>query len=117
MRPTLFFLALYLSQLVHAATLGSLNPYRSPGTSYTQYRDRMLQQISEAGRGVYETPLSAARYYSSTGEANLPVAREWNTQSNLRKRFTSIRDTRFLTWQRQPEFLRRISWLYPIDGC
>lgn len=36
---------------------------------------------------------------------------------NLQQAYRWIRDLRFLTLEKHPDFLRRITWQYPDDGC
>jgi hypothetical protein len=42
---------------------------------------------------------------------------EWASEETLWDHFVMIRDKRFLTTEKNPEFKRRSSWLYPDDGC
>jgi hypothetical protein len=44
----------------------------------------------------------------------VPVVATYDEMIHL---FKVIRDTRFLRMEDKPEFERRISWLYPDDGC
>ena len=41
----------------------------------------------------------------------------WPETLSLQSAFESIRNERFLLDENRPDFLRRISWLYPDDGC
>lgn len=45
------------------------------------------------------------------------VATEWEKPTDLASLFLNLRDLRFLQTPDDPNFLRRISWLYPDDGC
>jgi len=45
------------------------------------------------------------------------LAPKINTYAELLAMFYFVRDTRFLYEENQPGFGRRISWLYPDDGC
>ncbi len=58
--------------------------------------------------------LASARYYTGS---NLPNATPWSSTSTLVGRFKSVRNDRHIRWKRDPSFPRRISWLYPNDGC
>ncbi len=42
---------------------------------------------------------------------------EWNSLEELTEVFERIRDIRYLEETRDPAFPRRISWLFPDDGC
>lgn len=41
----------------------------------------------------------------------------WPTYKTIKKNFKKIRDSRYFIDESKPEFMRRISWLYPDDGC
>ena len=42
---------------------------------------------------------------------------EWSSMTEMQERFEVLRDERYLQANKGDEFLRRISWLYPDDGC
>lgn len=42
---------------------------------------------------------------------------EWTKRSELQKAFETVRDERFMPDADHPGFQRRMSWLYPDDGC
>ncbi|HXH31392.1 MAG TPA: protein-glutamine glutaminase family protein [Bacteriovoracaceae bacterium] len=117
MRAPLIYFILLFSPLIHAENVGLNNPYRDPDTPYTEYKLRALSSSPAGQVRRYETPLSAASYYSSNDESDLPDAKEWKTHSHLSRRFKQLRDTRFLDWEVDAGLQRRISWLYPNDGC
>lgn len=50
-------------------------------------------------------------------DLDINFAPEWNSLEQLTEAFERVRDLRFLEAQRDPAFSRRISWLYPDDGC
>lgn len=91
--------------------------YRAPGHSYQEY--------------MHLTPLFKAEGWGSSAEA---VSQEFADEASLLKAlddsqmlenkdveaieaFKKVRDLRFLANRVDPTFPRRISWLYPDDGC
>lgn len=78
---------------------------RFPGTSYRSY----LPVVE----GKYVSAWSSARRYKEdtfTGVTSWPAA-------SLQDWFVKLRDERFLKWHRRADFPRRLTWLYPQDGC
>lgn len=55
--------------------------------------------------------------HSLRREIDLRWIPEYKSESEVNEAFTRIRDLRFLEGSRDKDFLRRISWLYPRDGC
>lgn len=88
--------------------------YRTPGTSYLDY----LSKEPLAARPFGTVESSAKEFDEGTLKEILDKTSmtEFN-QSEGEFAFKSIRDQRFLTVRQDPSFLRRISWLYPDDGC
>lgn len=94
---------------------------RQEGSSKSAYRDPKLPSSfyinniipSDKNTLLRQTAYGAARSY--TGE-NLPSATEMS-QDQMIGAFETIRDSRSFTWSGDPGFPRRISWLYPVDGC
>lgn len=50
-------------------------------------------------------------------EIDYSLAPQVQSYDELIRMFYLIRDTRFLYQKNMPDFARRISWLYPDDGC
>lgn len=103
-----FFLMLAFLPLSSLA----VEAYRDLNTDYTKYEQRFLQQKSD--EKFLSSPLGSARLYKPE---NLPQAIGWSSVEVMQERFEAIRDARFLSLPTNPEFPRRISWLYPKDGC
>lgn len=95
------------------STEASVSAYRAHGVDYTVYENRVLKQKSNE-KDLRITPLGSSRLYN---EASLPPVIAWKSLADLQERFEKIRDHRFLTLSTKPNFPRRISWLYPKDGC
>jgi hypothetical protein len=62
------------------------------------------------------TPVDEAKSYGQN-KATLPAATAWADEKLMKTAFESFRDYRFLERDSKPGFLRRVSWLYPDDGC
>jgi hypothetical protein len=60
------------------------------------------------------TPLSKRLPIDNVNYSNVPVV---NSYADLMAMFKLIRDTRFLQTKQDLAFERRISWLFPDDGC
>lgn len=90
----------------------TLKAYRSLNVDYTKYEQRALSMGDE--KMLRSTPLGSAKLYKPE---NLSKGVGWISVEEMQARFEQIRDARFLTMNDDPDFPRRISWLYPKDGC
>jgi hypothetical protein len=52
--------------------------------------------------------------YKDVRASDVPA---WGGLVELNRRFEALRDRRFLEMPSRPGFSRRISWMYPDDGC
>ena len=95
------------------ATASRESAYRSLNVDYTKYESRALRNNIELS-SLRKSALRSARKYN---ELELPEVTPWSSLSVMQKRFEAIRDRRFLILNSDPDFPRRISWLYPKDGC
>ena len=53
-------------------------------------------------------------------DLDLTLATSWDSLGDfatVTKAFEQVRDLRFMITKDRPNFPRRISWLYPDDGC
>lgn len=90
--------------------------YRSLKVDYSVYEKRALIQEKQKGLASSgNSALRASKIYSETSFTGKIV--RWKSISDMQKRFEEIRDERFLFLKSEPDFPRRISWLYPKDGC
>jgi Glutaminase len=96
------------SGLGHAMSPSGHSAYRAPGASYRAY----IATVPFVGPH-YTTPVGAAVQWGQP----LPSATTWESYSAVVERFKKVRDYRWMTIREQPGFLRRISWIYPDDGC
>lgn len=110
---SLLVLALSLASLHSLATEQNVSAYRNLRTDYSVYERRILTQTQDE-KFLGTTPLRIARVYSVE---TLPDPTAWKSMKDLQERFEDIRDERFLTLPGDEDSPRRISWLYPKDGC
>jgi len=85
---------------------------RFEGEDYLEAMSRskkLLGKAAPAGSAV-----SAAVPYVNLDLSKVPVVDNLET---LVKSFNEVRDIRFLISPAKPEFLRRMTWMYPDDGC
>lgn len=111
----LMFVVFVLSLVTSSASFAGtgLSAVRRSGESYTEASNRVrafgkipLQSLQRA------TPES---YRVSLGDLNLNEIPEISAE-DLKAHFEYIRDTRFFQ-DSHLSFARRVSWLYPDDGC
>jgi hypothetical protein len=113
----LVLLALVSAQAFAAS--GPRNPFagllahREPGVSYLNY---MMQAavLPQAAAPPLTTPVDESKTFE---QATLPAATAWESKELMLQRFQEMRDLRFMQLDSKPNFPRRISWLYPDDGC
>jgi hypothetical protein len=86
---------------------------RSANVSYKVYMDAAARGV-DANVPPWSSPADDSRPYES---AQLRAATQWENLDVLTARFKEMRDLRFLIVESKPDFLRRISWLFPDDGC
>lgn len=99
--------------------------YRPLNRDYAEYeirelrRDHTEYEIRELSRenNHKQLRISAIRSARKYSENDLPEATPWRSMRDMQERFEEIRDERFLIHPSEPDFPRRISWLYPKDGC
>lgn len=108
-----FFISLGLLLMCNQVFAGIMSAYRDENVDYTVYEQRVLRLLSKEKR-LWQTPLGSARAFHKEG---LPDVIEWRSAADMQERFEKARDLRFMETSRHPNFQRRISWMYPIDGC
>lgn len=104
---------LLLVLLPFGQVFGRESAYRPLHIDYSVYEGRAIEREGDQ-KFLRTSALRSAKKYS---EAELPEATPWVSHEILQMRFEKIRDERFLTLASDPDFPRRISWLYPKDGC
>lgn len=53
----------------------------------------------------------------SFSKLDFSALKDWSDDNKIKQGFKKVRDYRFLSTPKDPNFLRRSSWLYPDDGC
>lgn len=95
------------AQALHSA-------YRVPTESFGHSLGRYIKKLRtitpySSGQG---TPIQKKKFYQ---DLDLSILPEWNDLKQANRFFRLLRDSRFL--RNNIEFPRRVSWLYPQDGC
>lgn len=96
-----------------------LDPRRDPAIDHREYAEAcsgrglrsMGPEMALAGGTVVDAKTDLA-----TAEAYLAEAPTW-TDAQILAQFAATRDARYLYDYDTPDFVRRLSWLYPDDGC
>ena len=107
------FLLIFISNAIFASPDKDVSAYRPFHVDYSYYEQRAMNKESDQ-KILRITPLRSATLFS---ENKLPDVTAWKSVGVMQKRFEAIRDERFITLSSSPDFPRRISWLYPKDGC
>ncbi len=88
---------------------------RGPHENANQAFQRYLQRLQITRQSLLtDSAVSVARPFNQVDFSNVPL---WTSQIPLEKGFTMIRDLRFLSDPLNANFKRRLSWMYPDDGC
>ena len=82
---------------------------RLPGETYVDALIRILPPLADESS-------ASARGLPYTG-LSFDSVPELGSMEKLNEIFTRIRDARNWIWDDQPTFSRRLTWLYPADGC
>lgn len=92
-----------------------LNPLKDPNISYEYYTNPEIKNGRKTGaKGKKYPPLEAAKKWSEVDFSDVPV---WSEGVDPVVEFQKIRDFRFIDDPAHKNFLRRVTWLYPDDGC
>lgn len=127
MRKLLLFsgtlISLLLTGVTHAAAPYAPSAVRAPGEHaedlYFANLAQILMRPYAAMEGGQVAPSLSQSVYSAKKPLNdlkIDELPEVASYEELVKEFEYIRDTRFMTNERL-QFHRRLSWLYPDDGC
>src|SRR5690606_2092493 len=90
---------------------------RKPTESYVDAWNRELSRVRQERDESFDPEQSAYAVSDVFENVDWSKVSEWQSLSDLVHAFEFIRDARFLELESAPDFLRRISWLYPDDGC
>jgi hypothetical protein len=105
---------LLLLFLASAQASETRSQVRFPGEDFRHAARRYLGERSEFPAG------SAQDAAVSIDQLDVSLATSWDslgTMAAFTQAFEQVRDARYMYTKDQPGFARRISWLYPDDGC
>lgn len=120
------------SLIIGVLTTGALSGQEVSPTSrgisakrkLNQSFDRVAQQLFNEKLGnrhldFFNQPESNSAYFSMKSLEHLDYSKvsEIYTSHGLTQIFSKVRDSRFLQDDQHENFKRRLSWLYPDDGC
>lgn len=105
-----------IGSLSWASGLNANSARREPGVSYKAYKTHAFLLSQGQTLPTMTTPVEEAKAYG-TVKSTLPAATAWVSEAEMNASFEKFRDYRFITTNSKPDFKRRISWLYPDDGC
>jgi len=94
-----------------------LSQARIPGQSFQQAVERVSKYLPKQSRNNLKTKDSAYDKRTVIENMDFSLAPEITNYEQFMQLFYVIRDSRFLHTGDNPQFARRISWLYPDDGC
>ena len=88
---------------------------RLPGESMEQaYQRNYGHQQKKSLWQSSSTPYDERTHFLALSDDNVP---QWKDKTALELGFKMVRDKRFLTHPSNKQFERRLTWLYPDDGC
>lgn len=94
------------------------SPVRAPGENWEQGMKRLREAyIKVHGHTPQIYDKNAQEMAIDLDDLDISILPQWPSQNVLNSAFNYMRDTRFLFDEGKKEFPRRISWLYPDDGC
>lgn len=109
----LFAAVLFISS--HSAlSFDEFSSYRDLNVDSSVYEKKVTDALA-AEKTLRRSPIGSARRYAA-GE-KIPNSVAWKSIPDMQERFEKFRDERFMKDPSDANNLRRISWLYPIDGC
>lgn len=111
-------LFLYLGLLVSCFLItsighSSISQHRKAGESYKHASNRVTSFIPKKAL-LRENPFNKKVPIRQVDYSLVPKV---TTYDELIHMYNVVRDSRFLYEEDKPDFARRISWLYPDDGC
>jgi hypothetical protein len=121
MRSSVTVLVLLFASSVFAHGLSAV---RGNGETFEQAYARhnlisRILDVSDENPGetdvlVRSTPMDVKVSLNKLDTSSIP---EFSSYEDLENEFKYVRDTRFLKGNSTPAFARRLTWLYPDDGC
>lgn len=110
----LIFIALFT---FCSTSYSAISQKRLPNESFQNVLNRMKADDVKNKNQVARAKMTPERAKVSINNIDFSLVPEVSTHEELLRMFYFVRDIRFLHLDDNPEFSRRISWLYPDDGC
>lgn len=101
-----FSLTLFANEPLHSAKRNATETYQHAEKEYWDHIATDAPSTKREG--------SASQTKKKFAELNFD---DVVSTTRVNELFTEMRDERFLTTKDKPDFIRRLSWLYPQDGC
>ena len=92
-------------------------------SAHREVNEDWIMNVSRSrheSRGASDASIYDSRVAWDDDIAKFPLLRtvvRWPSFRIIQENFEKIRDMRYFSESNKPDFLRRISWLYPDDGC
>ncbi|CEG57089.1 protein-glutamine glutaminase family protein [Legionella fallonii] len=90
---------------------------RFPNETFQQALNRIKEHNEKNKKRTFYLKDTPERTKVPISQIDFSSAPEVSTHEELLRMFYLIRDSRFLYLEDNPDFSRRISWLFPDDGC
>ncbi|MEZ4742445.1 MAG: protein-glutamine glutaminase family protein [Bdellovibrionota bacterium] len=90
---------------------------RYANESFEDAEARYKNNLNDIALESYTNTLSVKSLARPIADLDFSNMEDFGSIEELQTAFEQVRDYRFLTTEKEPGFLRRISWLYPDDGC
>ena len=113
----IFALLLLFPIVTYSYSSAGVSQKRFPNESFKDALQRMKMHLPKSKLNslkITDLPVSKKLPLS---KMDFSLATEVGTYQELIRMFHVIRDSRFLHTNNNPDFERRIAWLYPDDGC
>ncbi len=109
----IYFICIVLSTTAYSQ---GVSQKRLPDESFQNAVERVSRDLQKNVKKLHvkATPLNKK---VPIKDLDFSKVTEVKTYKELQNMFQIIRDSRFLKTKDNPDFARRISWLYPDDGC
>lgn len=117
MRKLVALLMIFSWVVFSGSSYSAITQQRLPNETFQHAKNRVKDDLSQYNSNVLlikDTPL---RKKVPVNEINFSRVPELDSYQELIYMFHLIRDSRYLYLKDNPQFARRISWLYPDDGC
>lgn len=95
----------------------TISSYRQPGEDWREIKRRVLERL-QAFQPLAQLDSTVFQMAGPIDQVNVGRVQEWKDHSLVEEAFYLLRDIRFLSDPfQEPHFSRRLTWLYPDDGC